>query len=107
MARIYQVDKTVRLAGQWWSTRETDRIVTPLHLWKEPEMTRGGAGNMLGVGGARKNLGRTALRGGGRGDRIGGGLDPQAQKRELLRKLQEKRQQQQEGQEGGTTGRSS
>ncbi|MFC9685593.1 DUF6243 family protein, partial [Streptomyces sp. NPDC056948] len=48
-----------------------------------------------------------ALRGGGRGDRIGGGLDPQAQKRELLRKLQEKRQQQREGQEGGTTDLSS
>ncbi|MEV3972617.1 DUF6243 family protein [Streptomyces sp. NPDC050698] len=56
-------------------------------------MTRGGAGNMLGVGGSRQNLGRRALRGGGRGDRIGGGLDPQAQKRELLRRLQEKRQQ--------------
>ncbi|MET9388976.1 DUF6243 family protein [Streptomyces sp. NPDC006624] len=62
-------------------------------------MARGGAGNMLGVGGARKNLGREALRGGGRGDRVGGGLDPQAQKRELLRRLQEKRRQ--EG--GGTT----
>ncbi|MFC9510045.1 DUF6243 family protein [Streptomyces sp. NPDC057002] len=70
-------------------------------------MTRGGAGNMLGVGGSRKNLGRKALRGGGRDGRIGSGLDPQAQKRELLRKLQEKRQQQQEGQEGGTTDRSS
>ncbi|MFF7310872.1 DUF6243 family protein [Streptomyces sp. NPDC008137] len=70
-------------------------------------MTRGGAGNMLGVGGSRKNLGRNALRGGGRDGRIGGGLDPQAQKRELLRKLQERRQQQREGQEGGTTGRSS
>ncbi|MEU6802837.1 DUF6243 family protein [Streptomyces neyagawaensis] len=54
-------------------------------------MTRGGAGNMLGVGGARRNLGREALRGGGRGGRVDGGVDPQAQKRELLRKLQEKR----------------
>ncbi|WP_180303476.1 DUF6243 family protein [Streptomyces sp. JV178] len=54
-------------------------------------MTRGGAGNMLGVGGSRRNLGREALRGGGRGGRVGGGVDPQAQKRELLRKLQEKR----------------
>ncbi|MEU9288986.1 DUF6243 family protein [Streptomyces sp. NPDC048275] len=54
-------------------------------------MARGGAGNMLGVGGARSNLGRNALRGGGRGKRIGGGSDPQAQKRELLRKLQEQR----------------
>ncbi|GGY40444.1 DUF6243 family protein [Streptomyces djakartensis] len=66
-------------------------------------MARSG-GNMLGVGGSRKNLGRKALRGGGQGGRIGGGLDPQAQKRELLRKLQEKRQQQQEG---GTTDTSS
>ncbi|WP_217180200.1 DUF6243 family protein [Streptomyces sp. AC495_CC817] len=55
-------------------------------------MTRGGAGNMLGVGGARRHLGRAALRGGPAGGRVGGGLDPQAQKRELLRKLQEKRQ---------------
>ncbi len=47
---------------------------------------------MLGVGGTRRHLGRKALRGAGNGDRIGGGLDPQAQKRELLRKLQEKRQ---------------
>ncbi|MEU1038909.1 DUF6243 family protein [Streptomyces sp. NPDC005907] len=54
-------------------------------------MARGGDGNMLGVGGTRRKLGRTALRGGGRGGRIGGGLDPQAQKRELLRKLREGR----------------
>ena len=67
-------------------------------------MTRGGAGNLLGVGGSRQKLGRTALRGGGRGGRIGGGLDPQAQKRELLRKLQEKRRRQQEG---GTSDKSS
>jgi hypothetical protein len=67
-------------------------------------MTRGGAGNLLGVGGSRQKLGRKALRGGGRGGRIGGGLDPQTQKRELLRKLQEKRQQHQEG---GTTDKSS
>lgn len=52
-------------------------------------MSRGG--NMLGVGGTRRNLGRKALRGGGRDNRIGGGLDPQAQKRELLRRLQEGR----------------
>ncbi|WP_208818326.1 DUF6243 family protein [Streptomyces marokkonensis] len=64
-------------------------------------MTRGGAGNMLGVGGTRQHLGRRALRGGGRGGRIGGGADPQAQKRELLRRLQEKRQQ--EGDEGKGT----
>ncbi|MFG1666422.1 DUF6243 family protein [Streptomyces sp. Y7] len=52
-------------------------------------MSRGG--NMLGVGGTRRNLGRKALRGGGRDNRIGGGLDPRAQKRELLRRLQEGR----------------
>ncbi|MBC7267433.1 MAG: hypothetical protein H5T76_01755 [Streptomyces sp.] len=55
-------------------------------------MTRGGAGNMLGVGGTRRNLGRTALRGGGRGGRVGGGTDPTAQKRDLLRRLQERRE---------------
>ncbi|MGW0293128.1 DUF6243 family protein [Streptomyces tuirus] len=69
-------------------------------------MTRGGAGNMLGVGGSRKNLGRRELRGGGRGGRIGGGMDPRARKRELLRKLQESRQQQ-EAREEGTAGRTS
>ncbi|NEE14428.1 hypothetical protein G3M58_49190 [Streptomyces sp. SID7499] len=61
---------------------------------------------MLGVGGSRKNLGRRELRGGGRSGRIGGGLDPQAQKRELLRKLQERRQQQ-EVREEGTAGEAS
>ncbi|MFD8234541.1 DUF6243 family protein [Streptomyces sp. NPDC059696] len=65
-------------------------------------MTRGGAGNMLGVGGSRRNLGRRALRGDGRGGRIGGGLDPRAQKRELLRKLQENRQQRDAREEGAT-----
>ncbi|MEV0171090.1 DUF6243 family protein [Streptomyces sp. NPDC050803] len=56
-------------------------------------MTRGGAGNMLGVGGTRKNLGRQSLRGTGRGGRIGGGApNPEAQKRELLRRLQERRE---------------
>ncbi len=69
-------------------------------------MTRGGAGNLLGVGGSRRTLGRKALRGGGRAGRIGGGLDPQAQKRELLRKLQEQRQQR-EGREEGTAGEES
>ncbi|MFF9812545.1 DUF6243 family protein [Streptomyces sp. NPDC014006] len=54
-------------------------------------MARGGAGSMLGVGGTRKNLGRAALRGGGRGGRTAGAADPQAQKRELLRRLREKR----------------
>ncbi|MEU9730124.1 DUF6243 family protein [Streptomyces sp. NPDC048002] len=54
-------------------------------------MSRGGAGNMLGVGGTRRNLGRDALRGGGRGARAAGPQDPAAQKRDLLRRLQEKR----------------
>ncbi|WP_181139650.1 DUF6243 family protein [Streptomyces sp. Ru71] len=54
-------------------------------------MARGGAGGMLGVGGTRKNLGRAALRGGGGSARAGGHPDPQAQKRELLRRLKEKR----------------
>ncbi|MFC8097625.1 DUF6243 family protein [Streptomyces sp. NPDC057363] len=57
-------------------------------------MARGGAGNMLGVGGTRRTLSRNALRGGDRNGRIGGGLDPQAQKRELLRKLQARQQEQ-------------
>lgn len=46
---------------------------------------------MLGVGGTRSKLSRKALRGSGRDGQIGGGLSPQAQKRELLRKLQEGR----------------
>ncbi|MEU9193971.1 DUF6243 family protein [Streptomyces hundungensis] len=54
-------------------------------------MTRGGAGNMLGVGGTRSRLSRQALRGTGGNARGGGGLDPLAQKRELLRKLKERR----------------
>ncbi|WP_206189369.1 DUF6243 family protein [Streptomyces prasinus] len=56
-------------------------------------MSRGGSGNMLGVGGTRQHLGRKALRGGGHDGRVGGGLDARAQKRELLRKLQERREQ--------------
>ncbi|MFF7276159.1 DUF6243 family protein [Streptomyces griseorubiginosus] len=55
-------------------------------------MARGGAGNMLGVGGTRSNINRGALRGGNRGTRIGGTQDAQAQKRELLRKLRERRE---------------
>ncbi|MFE2212127.1 DUF6243 family protein [Streptomyces canus] len=55
-------------------------------------MARGGSGDMLGVGGTRSNIGRKALRGGNRDGRIGGAQDPQAQKRELLRKLREKRE---------------
>ncbi|MGX2997567.1 DUF6243 family protein [Streptomyces sp. JNUCC 64] len=47
-------------------------------------------GNMLGVGGTRSNLSRSALRGGGRGAGHGAG-DAAAQKRELLRRLQDAR----------------
>jgi len=46
---------------------------------------------MLGVGGTRRHLGRTALRGGARNGRVGGGTDPAAQKRELLRRMRERR----------------
>ena len=66
-------------------------------------MARGG-GNMLGVGGTRSNLGKGALRGGGRGKQVGGGTDPQAQKRELVRKLQEKRAEEESAQEEGVEG---
>ncbi|WP_330291520.1 DUF6243 family protein [Streptomyces sp. NBC_00576] len=63
-------------------------------------MARSG-GNMLGVGGTRSNLGKGALRGGARGKQVGGGTDPQAQKRELVRKLQEKRAEEESAQEEG------
>ncbi|MET9357200.1 DUF6243 family protein [Streptomyces sp. NPDC006617] len=53
-------------------------------------MTRGGTGNMLGVGGTRRKLGRDALRGGDRTGRVGGGPSAQAQKQELLRRLPER-----------------
>jgi hypothetical protein len=63
-------------------------------------MARGG-GNMLGVGGTRSNLGKGALRGGARGKQVGSGTDPQAQKRELVRKLQEKRAEEENAQDEG------
>ncbi|MFF8829204.1 DUF6243 family protein [Streptomyces sp. NPDC015131] len=53
-------------------------------------MTRGGNGNLLGVGGTRRKLSRDALRGNG-GGAPGRGTDPAAQKRALLRKLKEGR----------------
>jgi hypothetical protein len=59
---------------------------------------------MLGVGGTRSNLGRKALRGGGRGKPVGSGLDPQAQKRELLRKLQEGRTAREDATQADSTG---
>ena len=64
-------------------------------------MARGGSGGMLGVGGTRSNIGRKALRGGNRDGRIGGARDPQARKRELLRKLQEKVQEKREADPAG------
>lgn len=63
---------------------------------RETIVARGGAGNMLGVGGARRNIGRQGLRGAERGGRVGGGADPQAQKRELLRQLRAKHQEQEQ-----------
>ncbi|MEU6082997.1 DUF6243 family protein [Streptomyces sp. NPDC047108] len=66
-------------------------------------MTRGGTGNLLGVGGTRANLSRSTLRGGGRGGRgRGGGADPMAEKRELLRKLKEARERGAGPEEDGT-----
>lgn len=54
-------------------------------------MSKGNAGGMLGVGGTRNKLSRGALRGGGGGARGGHGQpDPQAQRRELLRRFQER-----------------
>lgn len=47
---------------------------------------------MLGVGGTRSRLSRKAMRGAaGSAHGPGGGVDPLAQKRELLRKLKEGR----------------
>jgi hypothetical protein len=59
---------------------------------------------MLGVGGTRSNIGRKALRGGDRDNRIGGARDPEAHKRELLRKLQEKREARSEKREADAAG---
>ena len=58
-------------------------------------MSKGRSGNMLGVGGNRSHLSRKQLRGGhgsGGGPDAAGRTDPQAQKRELLRKLRESRE---------------
>ncbi|MFE6777902.1 DUF6243 family protein [Streptomyces sp. NPDC057702] len=52
-------------------------------------MSKGRSGSMLGVGGTRANLSRSALRG-GRGGRGAPGPDPMARKRELLRELRER-----------------
>ncbi|MEU2792140.1 DUF6243 family protein [Streptomyces sp. NPDC007100] len=54
-------------------------------------MSKGNASGMLGVGGTRSKLSRGALRGGRGGNGVGGGTDPMAQRRALLRKLQEQR----------------
>ncbi|UKY49823.1 DUF6243 family protein [Streptomyces inhibens] len=55
-------------------------------------MSKGNAGGMLGVGGTRSKLSRGALRGGAGGGRGHGQPDPQAHRRELLRKFQERSQ---------------
>ncbi|MGW1376406.1 DUF6243 family protein [Streptomyces sp. NPDC002446] len=55
-------------------------------------MSKGNAGGMLGIGGTRSKLSRGALRGGGGGRAGHGRPDPQAQRRELLRKFQERTQ---------------
>ncbi|MFH8556709.1 DUF6243 family protein [Streptomyces celluloflavus] len=71
--------KTERLAGDSSTTTEgTD------------PMGKNKSGGMLGVGGTRSTLSRGALRGGAAGGEGGGRPDPQAQRRELLRRLQEK-----------------
>ncbi|MEU7256269.1 DUF6243 family protein [Streptomyces rimosus] len=54
-------------------------------------MSKGNAGSMLGVGGTRSKLSRGALRGGRGGGGAVGGTDPMAQRRALVRKLQEQR----------------
>ena len=53
-------------------------------------MSKGrGRNRMLGVGGQRRNLSRSKLRG-GRAQESGGGTDPVAEKKELLRKMRER-----------------
>ncbi|MFI7240976.1 DUF6243 family protein [Streptomyces qinglanensis] len=55
-------------------------------------MSKGRGGRMLGVGGVRSHLSRSRLRGSGGGPGApAGGNDPQARKRELLRRLRESR----------------
>ena len=56
-------------------------------------MSKGHADGMLGVGGTRSKLSRGALRGGGGGGRTGQGrADAEAQRRDLLRRFQERAQ---------------
>ncbi|MCU4745260.1 DUF6243 family protein [Streptomyces xiamenensis] len=55
-------------------------------------MSKGRSGAMMGVGGPRTHLSRKQLRGGRGGAGAGGaGQDAAAQKRELLRRLRERR----------------
>ncbi|WP_431979906.1 DUF6243 family protein [Streptomyces qinglanensis] len=55
-------------------------------------MSKGRGGRMLGVGGVRTHLSRSRLRGSGSGPGAPADRDdPQAQKRELLRRLRESR----------------
>ncbi|WP_199788156.1 MULTISPECIES: DUF6243 family protein [unclassified Streptomyces] len=54
-------------------------------------MSKGNAGGMLGIGGARNKLSRGALRGAGdRGRGAAGQQDAQRQRRELLEKMRER-----------------
>ncbi|NJP66074.1 DUF6243 family protein [Streptomyces spiramenti] len=54
-------------------------------------MSKQRAGSMLGVGGTRSHLSKGALRGGRGAERAGAPTDPQERKRELLRRLREKK----------------
>ncbi|MFC4564443.1 DUF6243 family protein [Nocardiopsis mangrovi] len=56
--------------------------------------------NMLGLGGQRTSLSRSAMRGSGFSGQ-GGRRDPLQEKRELLRKLKEKREKNREPQADG------
>ena len=58
-------------------------------------MSKGRAGNMLGVGGTGNTVSRKKMRGGGAvhgGYGPGGSANPAEQKRELLRRLRESRE---------------
>ncbi|MFC3997973.1 DUF6243 family protein [Nocardiopsis sediminis] len=59
--------------------------------------------NLLGLGGQRTSMSRGAMRGSGYSGK-GGRPDPLEEKRELLRKLKEKRDKEREAQEGDESG---
>lgn len=66
-------------------------------------MSKGNAGGMLGVGGTRTKLSRGALRGTGNGGYGTARPDAQAQRKELLRRLQERNAPRAADPEDGTT----